>query len=301
MGNAGETNVFRHLCVGVLAIQKGGAHCLHAIHHRSVAVTLGGGQILGVAKQTIGIDQCLVHAAVLGIQNRLQVGIAQFGHHVHAPVGKLAEKLAGDRSACISGIVAGIERNIAQTGQHFMFAIERHPAAHIAELAGAACIEILPGIVDRLSANETVQTGFVGIEHVLTIFQNGQHIIDFRQKLLLFLGIVAGCIGQRQRRQIVTAHVSVQTETAAAPILMVGMLLFPLVIAALRVGGGRKPRLTHERCQQAVGIIAEKQLDVEILSGLERTVQEGHFFQIEMLGINLRLRNSRSRKQKSRR
>ena len=71
----------------------------------------------------------------------------------------------------------------------------------------------------------------------------------------------------------------------AAPVLEVGVLLLPLVVGTLRVGSGRESCLPYEGRQKAVGVVLEQHVDVLVLCGLERSVEQCYLLQVEMLRI----------------
>src|SRR5574344_935251 len=121
-----KTDVFGHLCIGVLIIQESGVEGLHTINHGLVTVLLGCREILGIAEKRIGIRHTLVHAAMFGSEQTLHIGVAHLAYHIHAPVCQLTEHLLG------CGI-AGIYISIAQTCQYLMFTIEGHPPTDVLE------------------------------------------------------------------------------------------------------------------------------------------------------------------------
>ena len=117
-----ETDVLRNLSVGVLAVEEGGVEGLHAVNHLAVAVLLSCIEIFLVAKDFVGIHQCLVHASVLPSEYLLHLLVGDVAHHVHAPVRESAEEF-------FCQWAARVEIGIAQTSQHLVLTVEGHPSA----------------------------------------------------------------------------------------------------------------------------------------------------------------------------
>ena len=168
--DAFHTYIFRYLRVGMLAIEERRVEGLHAVEHGLMGVLLGGSEVLAVAKELIGIEQRLVHAAMLTVEEGLEIGIGHLRHQVDAPVGQLAEQLLGH------GALA-IEIGIAQACQDLVLAIEGHPAPVAANAREVAPVELLPGFVDGLSANEAIEALGITIVGILTVLHDTEHIV----------------------------------------------------------------------------------------------------------------------------
>lgn len=76
-----------------------------------------------------------------------------------------------------------------------------------------------------------------------------------------------------------------QVKAVATPILKVGMLRLPTGISA-----GSESGLTHKGREQAVGIVVEQRLEVQILRGFQRTVEQCYFVEVEVVRIERFLR-----------
>ena len=175
----------------MLAVEEGLVECLHAVEHCLVGVFLGGSQVFGVAKELVGIEQRLVHAAVLAVEEALESLVIDLGNEVSAPVGQLAEHLLGL-------LAVAIEIGIAQSCQNLMFAIEGHPSPVFLNAREVAGIEFLPRVVDGLSANESVETFSILVVSILTVFHYLQHVVQALFHLGTLALVVTGGIGQCQ-------------------------------------------------------------------------------------------------------
>ena len=95
LADALKADVLRHLRVGVAVVEERGVQRLHAVEHGAVAEALGGGEVFLLAEQLVGIHERLVDAAVLAVEEGLQVAVAHLRNEAHHPVGHLAEHLLG--------------------------------------------------------------------------------------------------------------------------------------------------------------------------------------------------------------
>ena len=266
----------------MLAVKEGGVQALHAVEHRLVGVLLGSIEVFLVAKQLIGIQHRLVHAAMLGVKQGVHVAVADLRHDVHTPVGHLAEQLLGH-------VIVAVEVGIAQTGQYFVLHVEGHPATMTLVGLYVALIEGRPVAVDRLTADEAVEALRILVVLILTVLQHADHVVHALLQLRFHAGIVAGSVGQGQGREVMAAHMTAQVKRRVAPVREVRMLRQPLVVAAARVRGRCQTRLTYIRRQQSVNVILQQHLDILVHGRLHRAVKQCHLFQIEMFGIKLRL------------
>ena len=139
-----------------------------------------------------------------------------------------------------------------------MLTVERHPAAVIVKPGGVACKELFPVAVNGLSANVTIQTGSVVIEGFLAVVQYINHVIEPCFQLLPGGFVMAGRIGKGDGRQVVTAYVPFEVEAVVTPVGEFGMLLLPLVVAAVLVGAAAQPGLADKRSQQPVNIVFQQ-------------------------------------------
>ena len=291
LSDALKADVLGHLRVGMTVVEERGRNRLHAAHHRGVAVFLGTVEIFGVVGEVIGIGQDFVHAAVLRVEHALHgVGVV-FGHEIYGPVAHLEEHR--------EGLVAlTIYICVAQAGHHLVLHIEGHIAAGAVEFGGAAAVHIRPKCVVGIAADVALEALCVGVEFVLTILHDGEHVVHALLELRLRGGIVAGGISLREGREIVSAHMTVETEVAAAPVLEVGVERRPVGILS-RVESG----LTHEGCEQTVHVVGEQHVEVAAHSLAQRSFRERHLREFEVLGVELvfglcRQREDQSQKRK---
>ena len=240
----------------MLAVEEGLVERLHAVEHRLVGVFLGTCQVFPLAKQLVGIEQRLVHAAVFAVEESLEVAFRNLAHHVDAPVGQLAEHLLGL-------FAVAIDIGVAQACQNLMLAIERHPSPVVADGGEVAAIELLPRLVDGLAANEAIEAFRIVVVGILTVFHDVEHIVQTLFQTGLRICIMTGGIGQRQGRYIVASHMSAEVEAGiAAPVPEVGVLLLPAVVGTAGIACGRESCLTYEWCEQAVCVVLHQHLNV---------------------------------------
>ena len=179
-----------------------------------------------------------------------------------------------------------------------MLHIEGHIAACAVELGGAAAVHIRPKCVVGIAADVALEALRVAVELVLTILHDGEHVVHALLELRLRGGIVAGGISQREGREIVSAHVSVEPEVAAAPVLEVGVFCCPVGIIP-RVESG----LTHEGREQTVHVVGEQHVKVAVHGLTQRPIRERHLRELEVLGVEFvfglcRQREDQSQKRK---
>ena len=247
-----------------------------------MGILLCGVEVFLVAKELIGIEQRFVHAAVFAVQKVLEGSIGRAGNDIRAPVGQFAEEFLGL-------VAAAVEVGVAQSGQYLVLDIERHPTPVAANLREVALIERFPRVVDRLSANETIETGSVSVVGILAILHHGQHVIHALLEFTALGLVVTGGIGQGQRREIVTAHVAAKVEARTSPVREIGVLGKPLVVGRRCVGSIGKAGLAHEGREQAVDVVLQQGLDVQVHCLLHRPVEKGDVVQVEVLGIKFTL------------
>jgi len=277
LGHTLKADILGHLGVGVPVVQEGGVERLHAVDHRLMTVLARGVEIFFIAEERVGIGHTLVHSAMLGVEHVLHGAVGELAHHVHAPVGQFAKQFFGHPAA-------GIEIGVSQAGQHLVLTVERHPPAHFVELGEVAGIQTRPRAVDGLAPDEAVETVRIVVIGILTILQNTEHIVETLLEAGLGAGIMARGVCQGEGREIMTSDMPGEVETAATPVLKVGMLRQPAGIDPATEAG-----LTDKRGEQTVDIILHEMPDVEIHRRLERTVQERYLTEIEMMGIELAL------------
>ena len=287
--DADETHVLGHLRIGMLSAQEIPVQRLHAVHHAHVAVSLGCLEVFLLTEHAVGIGQCLVHAAMLRPQYALQGIVAESAHHEDAPVAYLAEHLPGHRGTLARGVILCVEGDVAQSRQNLVLAVERHRFRSLPESIYIALIEFSPVVVHGLSAHEAVHARLVLVIDILAVLHHPHDVVDAFQQPGPRGFVVAGRIGQCESRHVVSSHVSAQVEVRASPVGMVGVLLLPLVIGTLWIGGLAQSSLPHVGCEQAVHVITHEVFDVAVLCRLQGTVQQVDFFKVEMLGIEFTL------------
>ena len=81
------------------------------------------------------------------------------------------------------------------------------------------------------------------------------------------------------------AHMSLKVETVVTPVGERGMLGDPLVVGTLLVGGVAQTSLTHIGCEEAVCVILEQCLEIEVHGGLHRSVKQGDLIEVEVFGV----------------
>ena len=273
-----HADVLRHLRVGVFAVEEGRRERLHALEHRPVGVFLRCVEVFLVAEELVGVEHRLVHAAVLRVEHALHVGVAQLRHYVDAPVGELAEQLAGH-------LALAVDVGIAQSGQNLVLHVEGHPSAVALVGLYVTLVEGRPVRVDGLSADESVESLGVLVELVLTVLHHLQHVVHALLQTGLQVGVVTGGIGQGQGRQIVAADVAAEVEAGVAPVGEVRVARGPLVVRRLLVRRLGQSGLAHVGRQQAVDVVFHEHLDVLVHGCLHRTVEQCHLLQVEVFGI----------------
>ena len=218
---------------------------------------------------------------MLGVEYGLHRGIRKVGYQIDTPVGKFAKEISRRG-------VAGIKIGIAQTGQHLMLTIKRHPSTVLPERTDVAGIHFLPHVVDGLTANKSVETLGIGVVGILAILQHVNHIVQTLFDASLCGGVVTRCVCHGQGRHIVPADMPGEVKIISTPIYEVGVSGLPVSISS-----GMQASLTDEGSEQSVDIILHQHLDVEIHSCLEWTVEQGDLIQVEMMRIKQTLRMSR--------
>ena len=250
-------------------VQETGVNCLHTVHHHRVAVLFRSGKVFVFSGELIGIGQNLVNASVFRVENALHCRGIVLCYEIYRPVAHLQEHRAGL-------FVLTIYICVAQTGHHLVLHIQGHIAASTVECRR----HIRPQVVVGISSDVAVKTFRVAVERILTVFHHTDHIIHTFLQLSPD-GIVVTCsIGQRKGREIVTAHMAVQTERTASPVVEVGMQGCPVL-----VNTAVEPGLTYERCQESVYVVGHQHLDVEIHRRLQRSLRECHLGKLEVFRI----------------
>ena len=121
----------------MLAVEEGLVEVLHTVEHGFVGIFLCGRQILRVAEELVGIKQALVHAAMLTVEETLEVAVAYLGYQIDAPVGHLMKQFLGH-------VAVAVEVGITQAGQNLVLHIEGHPAPVALDAGEVALVEFLP-------------------------------------------------------------------------------------------------------------------------------------------------------------
>ena len=270
-----ESDVLGYLRVGMLVAEEGGIDGLHIVHHCLVGVAVGCDEVFLFTGHLIGIGKHLVDAAMLGVEHILHLGIGEVADEVDAPVAHLEEALA-------PLLASGIEPSIAETSKHFMNDVERYVAAVLVELREVATVEACPHTVVGESANVAVESIGVVIEYGLALRHLLQGVVHALLQSGTHILILGGRIGQGECREVVTTHMSVEAEVARAPVGEVGVLFLPSLDTCLAEVGG----------EQAVYIVLQQQVVVEVEGRLEHAVGEGHLLKVEQVRVELALSNT---------
>ncbi len=236
--DADEAHILGHLSIGVLAVEEGLVERLHTADHARVAVTLGTGEVLRIAKQLVGIGDGLVHTAMLRPEHALQGIVREFADHVECPVAHLAEHLAGDGGTLVVIAVSGIDGDVAQAGQNLVLTVEGHGFGTVPETIGIALVELLPVGIHGLTAYETVESCLIIVVGILAVLDHLDDIVDALQDLGLQCLVVAAGVGESKSRHVMAADMTTEVEIGASPVGMVRMLRLPLVVLVLGIGGG---------------------------------------------------------------
>ena len=237
-------------------------------------------EVFLVAEDRVGIGEDFIHTSLLRVEDALHLFGAEPADKCYGPVGHLAVHLLGR-------LVAGVEIGIAQSGHHLMLAVEGHPSANGIKSLGVALIEFPPHLVDGLPAEKAFHARLVVLVHVLAVFQNTEHVIEPRLQQGTARIVFAGGVGHGEGREIVAAHVSGEVKAVAAPVLEVGMKHQPIGVAS-----GGEPGLTDEWREQTVCIVVEEHLNVEVHGALHGTVEQRDLAEVEMMGVELLLRQT---------
>ena len=144
-----------------------------------------------------------------------------------------------------------------------MEVVEGSPRAEVrAEVAPLECAP------DAFAVRHAAHVALTPVGVVLRIgvgteLQLADHVLHAPPALLVAHGGIHG-----HRRQVVTAHMSVQP-----------------VPVGVGLGLWLQPRLLAVGSQQAVAVVLEKCLDVQVAGGLQRAVKQGHVAERKLVGI----------------
>ena len=256
LSDALESHSLRHLRVGVHVVEV-----VQPLHHgrqqTTVREALGHGEVfLLTAGNGVCIGQHLVHAAVLVAQHALHLFVAKTCRQVDGPVTEAEKEL-------LRLLVAAIEPCVAQTCVHLMQIIERCPRTEIH--AEVALLEVAP---DALAIGHASHIALAPCRVVLhvgisTNLQLADHVFHASAAFVVTRGSVDG-----HSRQVVTPHMAVQP-----------------VPVGIGLGLRRQACLLIIRCQQAVAVVLQQRLDVQVACLLQRTVQQGYIAERKLLGI----------------
>ena len=233
----------------------------HGVQQQLVREAAGAVEIRLVAADRVRVGQHLVHAAVLVAEHPLHLFVVQPGGDPHRPVAEAQEQVA-------RLLVAAVHPRVAQAGEHLVQVVERRPGGEIAPELPVP--EIGPEGRAAREAAHVVEPPFgvllrVRVGHEL---QLGEHVLHPAAALFVARGGVDG-----HRRQVVARHMAVQ---------------------AVPVGIGRRlglqARLLAVRGQQAVAVVLEQGVDIEVAGVLERTVQQDHVPEGEFIRVQFVLR-----------
>ena len=225
------------------------------LQDRLVREAHGQVQILLLARHRIDVGQHLVHAAVLGAQHGLHLCVGERGRQFHGPV----------RQGHQHGFrldIAGVLVGVAQAGKYLVQVVPRHPTTVDGKGVGLQ-LATGHGLPGGAAIGNAAQVAIA--IRVLALLQLRQHVVEAFARL----GVARGRHHQRQRRQIMPAHVAVQARR------------FPVAIAGLNL---RQARLAAERRQQFVRVKRHQILQVRRLCVEKRSRTEAHGREGKQLG-----------------
>ena len=188
----------------------------------------------------------------------------EIADEVDTPVAYLEEALA-------PLLAAAIEPSVAETGHHLVDDVEGYVTAVLVVLREIATVETCPHTVVGESAYVAVKSFRVVIEYGLALRHLFQRIVHALLQPGTHILILGGSVGQGKGREVVPAYMSVEAETARAPVGEVGVLGLPSADACLAEVGR----------EQAVNVVLEECLVVEVEGSLEHAVGEGYLLEIE--------------------
>ena len=194
---------------------------------------------------------------MLVTEHPLHLFVAEVGRQVDDPVAEVHEEF-------LSLLILAIPPGIAQAGIHLVQVVERGPRAEVR--AEVALLERRP---DALAVGHTAHVATSPLRVVLPIgigtrLQLADHILHATEALRVAHRRVHG-----QRRQVVTAHMAVES-------LPIGIGLgFRLEPGLLAIGR-----------EQTVAVILQQRLDVQVARLLQRTVKQGDITQTELIVIS---------------
>jgi hypothetical protein len=161
-----------------------------------------------IARHRGDVGQHLVHAAMLAPEHGLHLRVAQAAGQAQRPVGQRDQHR-------LRVLVAGVAVGVAQAGVDLVQVIPGHPLAVDREVVGVELAggDIAPG---RAAAGDAAQVA-VAVRLL--------RALEFRDEVVeAFLdgGVAGRGEHQRQRRQVVAAHVAV--EAGRLPVAVAGLL-----------------------------------------------------------------------------
>jgi len=166
----------------------------------------------------------------------------------------------------LGGLVAPVEPCVAKSGVGLVDVVPGNPVAVLR--AGVACLELQPHRLPVGDAAEVAHEVGVLAVGVLGALEFAHHIVHAR----LDLRIAGGRVVHGQGAEVVPSHVPVE----------------PRPVGECRALG-RESRLLQEGLHQAVDVVGQKRLAVEIHPLLEGTVQQLDIAQREHGGVQLLL------------
>ena len=256
-GDTLESYHLRHLRVGMHVVEA-----VLALRHRGEQSAMREAachvEILRVTCDGIGIGQYFVHTTVLVAQHSFHLLVAEAGGQVDCPVAEAEEKI-------FRLLVAAVQPGIAQSGIHLVQVIERCPGTEVnIEVA------LFEGAPDAFAVRHAAHVaaspfGVVTGVGIGTFLQFSNHIFH----ALAALFVARGCI-QGHGGQVMAAHVSVESVP-----VRIGWGL-GCQTCLLAVGG-----------KQAVAVILQQGLDVQVAGVLQRTIENRYIAERKLVGIQL--------------
>ena len=249
LGDAGKADHLGDLRIGMQPGQRV-ARLAQRIEDRAVREALGQAQVTRAAAHRGDVGEDLVHAAVLGAHQVLQLRVAQRLEQGQRPGAQVDQHLARQR------LLRQLPR-VAQAGEGLVQVVPRHPAPVDGEAVDLelAARDLAPG---GLAVGDAAEVAVAMGE--LALAELAQHL----DEPAMHLRVAGGRRHHRQRRHVVPAHVTVQ---AAALPVAVGRL------------GLRQAGLAPEGREQPVRIERHQVALVDVLRRLQRAVEQPHLRQ----------------------
>ena len=153
--------------------------------------------------------------------------------------------------------IAGIKISIAQSRVHFVQVVPWRPTfAHCPSVSG---FHLVP---NNLTVGMSAQ-----VSVAILVLANLQFVHDIVGPFLAY-GVPRGSVGHGECAEVVSGHMPVQPGPVGEKFRFQW-----------------QSRFLEERCQQAVGVILQQDLDVQVAGVFERAVKQVHFLQRKFLHL----------------